>query len=53
MVVSVGKGVWTLEELAAYLKRWGRFVMLQNQETRAIKVEIPWHELAEDDPSGR
>jgi hypothetical protein len=49
VVVSVGRGAWTLEELVKYLKRWGRFVLLQNHETREIRVTIHWGALEEDD----
>lgn len=49
VVVSVTRDAWRLEELVTFLKRWGRFVMLKNQETRAVKVEINWDELDEDD----
>jgi hypothetical protein len=47
--VSVGRGAWTLEELVKYLKRWGRFVMLRNHDTREIRVTIHWGALEEDD----
>ena len=51
VVVSVGRGAWTLEELVKYLKRWGRFVLLRNHETREIRVTIHWGALEEDDHS--
>ena len=49
VIVSVTRDAWRLEELIQHLKRWGRFVMLKNQETRAVKVEIHWDELEVDD----
>jgi hypothetical protein len=51
LVISVGKGEWAVEDLVAYLKQWGRFVLMKSQETRAVKVEIRWDELEEDDAS--
>jgi hypothetical protein len=47
--VSVSRGAWTVEELVKYLKRWGRFVLLRNHETREIRVTIHWGALEEDD----
>jgi tellurite resistance protein len=49
VLVSVGKGEWTLEELAGYLSRWGRFVLVKTAETRKITVTIRWDGLTEDD----
>ena len=49
IVVSVTRDAWRREELVAYLKRWGRFLLLKNQETRTVKIEIDWDELEEDD----
>ena len=53
VLVRVGKGEWTLEDLVAHLKRWGRLLLMKTQETRAITVEIRWDELEEDDCSSR
>ena len=53
IVVSVTRDAWRLGDLVEFLKRWARFVMLKNQETRAVKVEINWDDLEEDDrPAG-
>ncbi len=53
IAVTVTKDAWTMEELVAYLKRWGRFVQLKNEEIRTVKVELHWDELEEDQgPSG-
>jgi hypothetical protein len=49
VVVSVEKGAWTVEELIAYLSRWGRFILLKNQEARAVRVTIHWAGLEEAD----
>ncbi len=49
IVVSVGRGEWTLEELVKYLKRWGRFVLMKTAETRAIRITIYWGGLEEGD----
>ncbi len=49
IVVSVTRDTWRLEELIKYLKQWGRFLLMKNQESRAVKVEIQWDELEEDD----
>ena len=43
------RGEWTLADLIKYLKRWGRFLLMKSEETRAIKVEIHWDGLEEDD----
>ena len=49
ITVSVGQGEWTLEDLRKYMTTWGRFIVMKNQETRAVKVKIDWDELEEDD----
>ena len=49
VVVSAKRGEWTLADLIKYLKRWGRFLLMKSQETRAIKVEIHWDGLEADD----
>ena len=49
ITITVTRDSWQLEELVAHLKRWGRLVMLKNQETRAVKVGLDWDELEEDD----
>ena len=50
VVVSVGRGEWTLEDLKKYLTAWGRFLLMKTEETRAVRVTIHWAELEEDDP---
>ncbi len=49
VIVSVTRDAWRLEELVTFLKRWGRFILMKNQETRAVTIEINWDELEEDD----
>jgi hypothetical protein len=49
VIVSVTKNTWKLEELVAFLKRWGRFLVMQNEDTREVHVEIHWDELQEED----
>jgi hypothetical protein len=49
VVVIAKKGDWTLADLIKYLKRWGRFLLMKSQEKRAVKVEIHWDGLEEDD----
>jgi hypothetical protein len=49
ITVSVGKGEWSLADLRKYLTAWGRFLLLKSQETRAVKVELRWEGLEEDD----
>ena len=45
VTVSVKRGEWTLADLTKYLKRWGRFIVMRSEETRAVKVEIRWDGL--------
>jgi hypothetical protein len=48
VVVSVGKGEWSVEDLIDYLKHWGRFILVKTEETRAIGVEIQWDGLDDE-----
>jgi hypothetical protein len=49
IAVTVGKGEWTIEELTKYLMRWGRFIVMKSEETRAVTVTIHWAGLEQDD----
>ena len=49
IAVTVGKGEWTIEELTKYLMRWGRFLLMKSEETRAVTVTIHWAGLEQDD----
>jgi len=40
VVVTVGKGEWTPQELATYLRRRGRFFLQHASELKAIAVEV-------------
>ncbi len=49
VVVTAKRGEWMLADLIKHLKRWGRFLLMKSQETRALKVEIHWDGLEADD----
>jgi hypothetical protein len=49
VIITVGKGEWTLEDLRKHLTAWGRFIVMKSQETRAVTVTIHWAGLEEDD----
>jgi len=49
VVVTAKRGEWTLADLIKHLKRWGRFLLMKSEETRAVEVEIHWEGLEEDD----
>jgi hypothetical protein len=49
VVVSVTRDAWRREELIEYLKSWARLLMMKNQENRAIRIEIDWDKLEEDE----
>ena len=48
VIVSTQRGEWTMADLTKHLKRWGRFLLMRSEETRAIKVEIHWDGLEAD-----
>ena len=49
LVISVGRGEWSVEDLRKYLADWGRFLLMKSQEARTVQVTIHWDGLEEDD----
>jgi len=49
ITVSVTTDAWKVKDLVAFLKRWARLLVLKNQESRTVKIEIDWDGLKEQD----